>query len=140
MKLLKACWGIRAIRSRIPRNDGGFPEDVIHASADLEMGRPCRDPSTVKEKDMNAILIECCWRSEVAASIPFHMVYNCFIWFILTFCSSSIRGCSRSSLRHPFAHLSNLVFVIDSITGPDRWPTIEVVSRQSDFGGSDCNS
>jgi hypothetical protein len=37
----------------------------------------------------------------------------------LSFCSSSIRGCFRSSLRHPFAHWPNLVFVIDSIAGPD---------------------
>jgi hypothetical protein len=38
---------------------------------------------------------------------------------MLTFCSSSIRGCPRSCLRRPFAHYSNLVLVIDSITGPD---------------------
>jgi hypothetical protein len=44
---------------------------------------------------------------------------------MLTFCSSSIRGCSRSSLRHPFAHCSNLVFVIDSITGTDLFFIID---------------
>jgi hypothetical protein len=42
-----------------------------------------------------------------------------FFWFILAFCTSSFRECSRSSLCHPFSHWSNLVFVIDSITGPD---------------------
>jgi hypothetical protein len=47
------------------------------------------------------------------------MVDMTSILFILMFCSSSIRGFFRSCLRHPFAHCSNLVFVIDSITGPD---------------------
>jgi hypothetical protein len=74
---------------------------------------------------MNVILIEFRLKSEVATSINFHIVYRSVIWFILTSCSSSIRGCSRSSLRHQFAHGSNLLFVIHSITGPDLLSIID---------------
>jgi hypothetical protein len=47
------------------------------------------------------------------------MIHVGFIVLILVFCSSSIWECSRSSLRHPFAHCSNLVFVIDSFAVGD---------------------
>jgi uncharacterized metal-binding protein len=68
---------------------------------------------------MNAILIQFCLRSEVATSITFHIVDMDFILFIVTVRSSSIWGCSRSSLRHPFTHYSKFLFVIHSFAVAD---------------------